>query len=330
MNTAILTRASCRYESRILLDSLASRVCAMRLGASEPTDIAQARFTFRRLGSVNLLHYRAAGLHTGERTRAHILQDDARYFLLCIPLGARYTVSYRGHVEDVPPDSFVFLSTDTPFLTLQRGMTRDSEFANAVLRLPAAPLRLRIPLIDDLCGQIIRMAPGIASALRSTIDWALKVDALEEQSGEAIGAGLLEMICSYAEQVAHARTPVRHGRSSLEHTLERAKTFIEANLSDAQLSAADVAKHCRISTRYLHTVFAAQSESTAHYIRERRLQRCRQTLRDPALAHRPLIEVAASWGFTDPCHFSKVYKARFGIAPSLDRCAAAKPPKLLS
>src|SRR5262245_13352718 len=124
MSTASLTRASCGYESRMMLDSLADSACAMRLGAREATDMAQARFRYLRLGSVNLLHYRAVGLHTGERTRAHILQDDAPFFLLCIPFGARYTVSYRGHVEDAPAQSCVFLSTDTPFVTVQRGMTQ--------------------------------------------------------------------------------------------------------------------------------------------------------------------------------------------------------------
>ncbi|MET0657444.1 MAG: helix-turn-helix domain-containing protein [Steroidobacteraceae bacterium] len=319
MGTAGLTRASCGYENRILLDSLASTACAMRLGAREETDILQARFNFVRLGAVNLLHYRAMGFHMAERTRAHILQDDARYFLLCIPLHARYTVSYRGHVEEAPSRSFVFLPTDTPFETIQRGLTRHSAFEAAVLRLPAAPLRLRIPTIDDLCGHIIRMTPAMASAIRSTLDWALSVGSVDEITGEAVGAGLLEMFCAYAERTTDVSAKLKHGRSSLERTLERAKTFIESHLADAHLSAAEVAKYCRVSIRYLHTVFASQSDSAWHYIRERRLQQCRQALRDEAQSHRPVVEIAASWGFTDPCHFSKAYKSRFGVAPSVDR-----------
>ncbi|MET0660271.1 MAG: helix-turn-helix domain-containing protein [Steroidobacteraceae bacterium] len=330
MSTASLIRASCGYESRMMLDWVASGACAMRLGAREAVDMEQARFTFLRLGCVNLLHYRAVGLHTGERTRAHILQDDAPFFLLCVPIGARYTVSYRGHVENAPAQSFVFLSTDTPFVTVQRGMTQQSSFATAVLRLPAAPLRQRIATIDDLCGHFIPMAPGMATAMRSTFDWALGVGSVDECTGNAIGAGLFETICAYAEQTAHLHVPVRHNRSSLERTLERARGFIEENLADANLSTADVARYCRVSTRYLHRAFTAQDESASHYIRERRLQRCQQALHDPALAHRTVFEIAASWGFADPCHFSKAYKLRFGIAPSLDRCNAAKETKLHS
>lgn len=330
MSTAGLTRASCGYESRMLLDSLASTACAMRLGAREETDILRARFNYVRLGSVNLLHYRAMGFHMAERTRAHILQDDARYFLLCIPLCARYTVSYRGHVEEVPSRSFVFLPTDTPFETIQRGMTRHSEFEAAVLRLPAAPLRTRIPTIDDLCGHFIRMTPSMAGAIRATLDWALSVGTLDEATGEAVGAGLLEMFCAYAERTADVSAKVRQGRSSLERTLERAKAFIEAHLADASLSATDVARYCRVSTRYLHTAFASQSDSAWHYIRERRLQRCQQALRDDAQSHRTVAEIAASWGLTDPCHFSKAYKSRFGVAPSGDRRSHTRAAKLAS
>lgn len=302
----------------------------MRLHTAHQSEMARARLRYVQLGSVNLVHYRATGLHIAERTRAHILQDDARYFFLCIPLAARYTVHYRGQTEDVPSQSFVLLSSDTPFITEQCGLTRNAEFSAAVVRLPAAPLRLRIPTIDDLCGHFLPMAPAMSSAIRSTVDWALDLGSLDAQSGRSVGAGLFAMICDYAEQVTNTRSYVPHGRTSLERTLERAKAFIEENLSNASLTATDVATHCHISTRYLQTAFASQSESASHYIRERRLQQCQQSLRDHLLAHRSVIEIAASWGFTDPCHFSRAYKSRFGIAPSVDRRASVDAAKLAS
>jgi AraC-like DNA-binding protein len=297
----------------------------MRLRARDEREIAGAQLRYVQLGSVNLVHYRAVGVHTAERTRAHILKDAARYFFLCIPLGARYMFSYRGHVGEVPRESFVLLSSDTPFVTEQSGLTPDAEFAAAVVRLPATPLRHRIPTIDDLCGHFIPMAPGLSGAIRSAVDWTMNMGStLDGQSARSIGAGLFGMICDYAEQISSSRTYAQHSRSSLERTLERAKAYIEENLSNASLTAADVARHCRISTRYLQTAFAAHCESASHYIRERRLQQCRQALQDESLAHRSVIEIAASWGFTDPCHFSRAYKARFGIAPSLDRRRPAK------
>ncbi|GAA2407886.1 hypothetical protein GCM10010420_40000 [Streptomyces glaucosporus] len=45
----------------------------------------------------------------------------------------------------------------------------------------------------------------------------------------------------------------------------------------------------------------------------------RQDLSDPASAARPVYQVAAHWGMTDPAHASKVFRAAFGFTPSEHR-----------
>ena len=52
------------------------------------------------------------------------------------------------------------------------------------------------------------------------------------------------------------------------------------------------------------------------WIRTRRLEQCRRDLHDPAFADRPVSAVAAQWGFVDAAHFSRVFKAAFGVSPS--------------
>lgn len=326
MSTAILTQAYPGHANRSLFDSLVRSACTMQLRAAHASELAGAQLKNVQLGAVNLVHYRAVGIHTAERTRGHIIEDRARYFFMCVPLGARYTVTYRGHVEEVPPQSFVLLSSDTPFRTEQCGVTLQSEFAAAVVRLPAAPLRSRIAGIDDLCGRSIPMPPGLASAIGATVQWALAVNSLDEQSAHSIGAGLFDMICDYVDQVYRSTAFAEQGRTSLDRTYERARSFIEQNLRSPTLSVADVAKHCGVSTRYLQLAFASQLESAAHVIRERRLQKCRQALLDQAQSRRSVIEIAASWGFTDACHFSRTYKMRFGVAPSVDRSSLSMTP----
>jgi AraC-like DNA-binding protein len=51
-------------------------------------------------------------------------------------------------------------------------------------------------------------------------------------------------------------------------------------------------------------------------IRTRRLERCREDLSDPALAHRSIMEIAEHWGFGDPAHFSRAFRKQFGMTPS--------------
>jgi AraC-like DNA-binding protein len=57
----------------------------------------------------------------------------------------------------------------------------------------------------------------------------------------------------------------------------------------------------------------------------RRLERCARDLLDPALAHEPIGEIAARWGITNPAHFSRLFRAQFGLSPSEYR-AVGRPP----
>ncbi|WP_461012534.1 helix-turn-helix domain-containing protein, partial [Streptomyces capparidis] len=66
---------------------------------------------------------------------------------------------------------------------------------------------------------------------------------------------------------------------------------------------------------HLYTLFNAQGLTVAARIRQRRLEHCRRDLADPALRSRPVRAIAARWGFTDPAHFSRTFRAAYGITP---------------
>jgi AraC-like DNA-binding protein len=38
-------------------------------------------------------------------------------------------------------------------------------------------------------------------------------------------------------------------------------------------------------------------------------------LLDPALAARPVSAIAARWGLVDPAHFSRLFRAAYGVSP---------------
>ncbi|MER6528588.1 helix-turn-helix transcriptional regulator [Streptomyces sp. NPDC001508] len=55
--------------------------------------------------------------------------------------------------------------------------------------------------------------------------------------------------------------------------------------------------------------------SPAAWIRHRRLERCRLDLNNPRLNARPIHAIAERWGFTNPTHFSRLFRATYGIPP---------------
>jgi hypothetical protein len=64
--------------------------------------------------------------------------------------------------------------------------------------------------------------------------------------------------------------------------------------------------------------------TVAAWIRSRRLDRCRRDLADPGLWARPVSAIGARWGFPDGAHFSRVFRAAYGIPPREYRRRAAR------
>jgi AraC-like DNA-binding protein len=90
---------------------------------------------------------------------------------------------------------------------------------------------------------------------------------------------------------------------------DRILGHIEARLSDRDLAPAKIAAAHHISVRRLHKLFNDQPLTVAALIRQRRLERCRADL---ARSDRTVAAVAARWGFADPAHFSRLFKATYG------------------
>jgi AraC-like DNA-binding protein len=95
----------------------------------------------------------------------------------------------------------------------------------------------------------------------------------------------------------------------------RIKDYINQRLADPALSPAQVAAAFDISTRYVHKLFEPEHETVAHYIRDRRLERCRLRLLDPRFSHRPIATLAFEAGFGDLSGFNRAFKTRYGRNP---------------
>lgn len=127
-------------------------------------------------------------------------------------------------------------------------------------------------------------------------------------------AAAMSMARDAISRALRATSQLRERRSGLT-LFDRAVAYIEQAFHDPQLSPATVAAALRISIRYLHLLFAQRGHTAAGWIKERRLVHCRQALAnvDSGLN---VTDVALEAGFTDPSHFSRVFRHRFGVAPN--------------
>jgi AraC family transcriptional regulator, positive regulator of tynA and feaB len=68
--------------------------------------------------------------------------------------------------------------------------------------------------------------------------------------------------------------------------------------------------------RYANDLLSQEGSSIERYVQRRRLERCRRALEDPKQAHRLIGEIAFAWGFSDLSHFSRRFRATYGMTPS--------------
>ncbi|QFR01001.1 helix-turn-helix domain-containing protein [Streptomyces phaeolivaceus] len=119
------------------------------------------------------------------------------------------------------------------------------------------------------------------------------------------------------------------GRSPL---VARVLRFIDEHLADADLSPEVIAGAHHISVRYLHKLFQDEGTTVGRWIQRRRLEECRRDLVLGIRNRRTIASVAGRWGFLSATHFSRVFRAAYGMSPSEWRDAAAplasRPPRL--
>jgi AraC-like DNA-binding protein len=90
---------------------------------------------------------------------------------------------------------------------------------------------------------------------------------------------------------------------------------IFANLSQARLSAKEIAIRQGVSERYIYLLFEQNGMSFSRFITEERLKRAMAMLLDPACAHMRVGDIAFAVGFGDMTTFNRSFRRRYGDTP---------------
>lgn len=98
--------------------------------------------------------------------------------------------------------------------------------------------------------------------------------------------------------------------------LARVKGYVLRHLGDPGLSPERIAAAHHVSVRYLHKLFRSDGTTVGRWIHRERLERCRRELsRPPGAAAVAVSAVAQRWGFVSPSHFSRAFRAAYGMSP---------------
>ena len=137
---------------------------------------------------------------------------------------------------------------------------------------------------------------------------------VDPQSKAKLGEQFMDIL-ALALTAEPGRQPV-HENSVQKARLRSVKAYIDAHLSDPDLSLSEIARKNGISLRYLHHLFRQTDMSASEWMRLRRLQRCYDLLSSSRYATQSITEIAYSMGFSSSSHFSNLFRAQFGVRPS--------------
>lgn len=104
---------------------------------------------------------------------------------------------------------------------------------------------------------------------------------------------------------------------------EALKAYVEKHLNDEELSISSLAEANGISVRYAHALFQNGGLTYQDYLIRRRLERCFSDLKNPAMSHTTITQIAMNWGFKSLSHFSRRFRDQYGVSP---RSVRHQPP----
>ncbi|SEC56514.1 AraC-type DNA-binding protein [Amycolatopsis tolypomycina] len=216
----------------------------------------------------------------------------------------------NGRETSAGPGGFLLYTGDRPFRLGIRGPYR-----YFVVDFEGSPLSLAQAVVRQVIanGQVAQ-APAARIFAATLAEFADQAAHLDPATGRELGEHVVCLLRTVLRSAPRAE-------ANSDGLFARVLDYVEAHLGDDLGPGAIAAAH-HISVRYLHKLFHDAGDTVGGYIRRRRLDRIRGQLADPGQARRSVASLAAEWGIAEASHFSKLFRAEFGVSPREYREAA--------
>lgn len=239
------------------------------------------------------------------RSRQAIARSRENFFYLLHIRSGRLGVEQQGRSAMIMPGDCTLVDSTAPYCF----SFPDIDDILSV-QIPRQWLQAWLPEPERLLAQPLTSHSPWGATLASAL-----YNLNPAQLGElALPAGVVadQLAALLALAQGGASAPTTSHQKAILHRLQQS---LRERFHDPELDPASLAAEHGLSKRYLHMLFATAGTSFGATVLELRLDHARRLLEDRRQQRLSIAEIAWRCGFTDPSHFARRFRQRFGHAP---------------
>ncbi len=252
----------------------------------------------------------SASPHEASRTPTLIRQAPAQDFFLTLLTEGSGTVQQGERTSRLEPGCVVLVDSARPY-----AFRFHDRFRSVILQIPRGMLTSRSRAAEQATAVAFTATDGLGAFLTPVLR-ALVTEGyhLDEATTLSFMGNLVDLLGTACD--AHGGRTPDQPRPAHRRDLARAQAYLDARLPDTDLTLLAASHDLGFSIRYLHQLFHEANSTPRRWLYDQRLDRAR-TMLSTADPRAPIVtEIASRVGFKDPSHFSRAFKARYGVTPA--------------
>lgn len=287
--------------------TLSPAVLPARVSIDDPDIPVRVRVEGWQLGpGTSLLHVMSSG-HRVTRTRRHLRVAAPERISLAIHLTGRSLLTHGGvtHVDRAGELELVDLTSSFDYVHRDDGAALALYVDVDQLALPVDVVRAAVPRLPS--SPLYDLARTHLHELRRVAD---EVD--PGRPTTMLGSATVEIVRALISSAVGDED--RRGAEA-DVMFAAVTGYLRRHLADSDLDPARIAVAHHVSVRYLHLLFARHSTSVREWLISERLDAARRSLGREGPATVTIAATSRRWGFSDPGHFARRFRAAYGMSP---------------